>query len=174
MSNNNDDSTIDDATTKSPAQETSTEGADAGADAGTDSGGSGDEGKVTDWRQHARTWEQRAKDNKRSEEAAISRASEVEQRLQELMEKETAARLDVRRMSLAVDFGMTRDQAAKVFTASDEETLAAQEAAYRAGRDAAAPTSAESTVTRDEGSPGQPGPPKKDYKALAAELRKRA
>lgn len=141
--------------------------------AGTDSGGSGDEGKVTDWKQHARTWEQRAKDNKQSEEAAISRASAAEQKLQEMTEKETAARLNVRRMTLAVDLGLTKQEAEEVFTAADEETLAAQEAAYRAGRQSV-PKSAESTGTRDEGGTGQPGPPKKDYKAIAAELRKRA
>ena len=141
--------------------------------AGTEANGSGDDEKSTDWKQHARTWEQRAKDNKQSEEAAISRAAAAEQRLQEMTEKETAARLNVRRMTLAVDLGMSREKAEEVFTATDEETLAAQEAAYRAGRESA-PKSAESTGTRNEGGTGQPGPPKKDYKAIAAELRKRA
>lgn len=144
-----------------------------GTGAGTEVNGSGEDEKGTDWKQHARTWEQRAKDNKQSEEAAISRAAAAEQRLQEMTEKETAARLNVRRMTLAVDLGMSREMAEEVFTATDEETLAAQEAAYRAGRESA-PKSAESTGTRNEGGTGQPGPPKKDYKAIAAELRKRA
>ena len=135
---------------------------------GSEAGSEGDAG--TDWKQHARTWEQRAKDNKAAQEAAESAAAAAEQRATDAEAQVAAAQVETYRAGLAVEYGLTAENAAKVFTGEDKAALDAQAAAFKAGRESA-PSRAESTSGQLIGSPGSTGPLQKDAATFLAEIR---
>lgn len=101
-------------------------------------------------------------------DAANQRITELETTLRHATARAT-------RMEIASKHGLTFDRATEIFTSDDPEQLAAMEVAYAAGvtaaRAATNPTRRRIVFADD---PHKPAPPPKNYKAMAAELKKRA
>lgn len=89
--------------------------------------------EVDKWRNHARTWEGRAKDN----QGAAEKLQEIEDanksELEKLTEKATTleselatARFDAMRQSIAAEYGISKGDTELFLTGADSDTLTAQ------------------------------------------------
>lgn len=78
----------------------------------------------TDWKAEARKWEQRAKENKAAaEEASKTEAEKVADRLAEVEKRATEAESRATRRDVALEFRLSKDDAALLDAITDEEAM---------------------------------------------------
>ena len=104
----------------------------------------GQEDDATVWKKHARTWETRAKENKKTADtlqaqldAETGKTKKAEEALAEVTKRQQAAETTAARLELALEFGLSRKEA-ETFLHGDAEAMRtqAQLLADRAGAEA--------------------------------------
>ena len=102
---------------------------------------------------------------------------QAHERIAELESSSRTAAARAARMEIAVKHGLTFDRAAEIFDTDDPTAIAEMEKAFAAGA-ATARNEAEAEPRHDRkpivfaDDPNKPEPPARDYKAMAARLKK--
>ena len=132
----------DTATPQASDRESETPGDNnSGDDEGDPDPEPGQADDATVWKKHARTWETRAKENKKTADALqaqldaeTGKTKKAEEALAEATKRQQAAEQAAARLELALEFGLSR-QEAKTFLHGDAEAMRtqAQLLAERAG-----------------------------------------
>ena len=92
----------------------------------------GQEDDATVWKKHARTWETRAKENKKTADtlqaqldAETGKTKKAEEALAEVTKRQQAAETTAARLELALEFGLSRKEA-ETFLHGDAEAMRTQ------------------------------------------------
>lgn len=92
----------------------------------------GQEDDATVWKKHARTWETRAKENKKTADtlqaqldAETGKTKQAEEALAEVTKRQQAAETTAARLELALEFGLSRKEA-ETFLHGDAEAMRTQ------------------------------------------------
>ena len=92
----------------------------------------GQEDDATVWKKHARTWETRAKENKKTADtlqaqldAETGKTKQAEEALAEATKRQQAAETTAARLELALEFGLSRKEA-ETFLHGDAEAMRTQ------------------------------------------------
>ena len=92
----------------------------------------GQEDDATVWKKHARTWETRAKENKKTADtlqaqldAETGKTKKAEEALAEVTKRQQAAEAAAARLELALEFGLSRKEA-ETFLHGDTEAMRTQ------------------------------------------------
>ena len=115
------------------AQDRESETPEDSNDSGNDEEGDPEPvGDVAVWKKHARTWETRAKENKKTADtlqaqldAETGKTKKAEEALAEATKRQQAAEAAVTRLELALEFGLSRKEA-ETFLHGDTEAMRTQ------------------------------------------------
>lgn len=112
--------------------ETSEDSNDSGNDEGDPDPELGPADDATVWKKHARTWETRAKENKKTADtlqaqldAETGKTKKAEEALAEATKRQQAAEQTAARLELALEFGLSRKEA-ETFLHGDTEAMRTQ------------------------------------------------
>lgn len=123
----------DTATPQASDRESETPGDnDSGDDEGDPDPAPGPADDATVWKKHARTWETRAKENKKTADtlqarldAETGKTKQAEEALAEATKRQQAAEQTAARLELALEFGLSRKEA-ETFLHGDTEAMRTQ------------------------------------------------